>query len=220
MFSEQVGWAGSDAAGIASGALGFLRQIAGPGKRTPGWHWSRTALIARTALCGGLLLATCGVSIAEQLITNVGLVDLQRVTTAYFRESTAVRELHTERDRIQAEQARLEAQLFELEQRKVQAEQAGRVQQALRLDEQIHAQGQHLRDFVAVKNRQLSQRQAGLAESDAFLGELATAIEFVAESEGLALVLDKNDVSLLYYVPEIDVTDLVIAELGRRVRRN
>ena len=172
------------------------------------------------ALCGVLLLATCGVSVAQQFITNVGLVDLQRVTTAYFRESTAVRELEAERDRIRSERARLEAQLFELEARKVQAERAGRAQQALRLDEQIHTHKQHLRDFVAVMNRQLGQRQAVLAESDAFLGELADAIEFVAESRGLALVLDKNNVTLLYYVPEIDVTDLVIAELGSRARRN
>ena len=59
-----------------------------------------------------------------------------------------------------------------------------------------------------------------MAESDAFLGELAAAIEFVAESNGLSLVLDKNNVTLLYYVPEVDVTDLVIAELGGRARRN
>ena len=102
----------------------------------------------------------------------------------------------------------------------MRAEQDGRNQEALRIADQMFAQKQHLRDFVSVMNRQLSQRQALLAESDAFLGELAAAIEFVAESRGLSLVLDKNNVTLLYFLPEIDITELVIAELGRRAGRN
>ena len=171
-------------------------------------------------LAGGLLVAAAGVLPAQQLITNVGLVDLQTVTTAYFRESAAVRDLYADRDRIQAEQARLEAQIFELEARRLRARQDGRGAEALRIGDQIFTQKQHLRDFVSVMNRQLSQREALLAESDQFLGELAAAIEFVAESRGLSLVLDKNNARLLYYLPEIDITELVIAELGRRAGRN
>ena len=177
-------------------------------------------VLRRSVLSCGLLLTAAGALPAQQLITNIGLVDLQVVTTAYFRESTAVRDLYADRDRIDAERARLEVQIFELEARKLRAEQDGRNQEALRIADQMFAQKQHLRDFVSVMNRQLSQRQALLAESDAFLGELAAAIEFVAESRGLSLVLDKNNVTLLYFLPEIDITELVIAELGRRAGRN
>ena len=189
--------------------------------RLRGRRAQRTGRAAqRSLLACGLLLAAAGGASAQQLITNVGLVDLQVVTTAYFRESTAVRDLYADRDRILAERARLEVQIFELEARRLRAQQDGRADEALRIDDQIFTQKQHLRDFVSVMNRQLSQREALLAESDAFLGELADAIEFVAESRGLSLVLDKNNVTLLYYLPEIDITDLVIAELGRRAGRN
>lgn len=177
-------------------------------------------VLRRSVLSCGLLLTAAGALPAQQLITNIGLVDLQVVTTAYFRESTAVRDLYADRDRIDAERARLEVQIFELEARKLRAEQDGRNQEALRIADQLFTQKQYLRDFVSVMNRQLSQRQALLAESDAFLGELAAAIEFVAESRGLSLVLDKNNVTLLYFLPEIDITELVIAELGRRAGRN
>ena len=177
-------------------------------------------VLRRSVLSCGLLLTAAGALPAQQLITNIGLVDLQVVTTAYFRESTAVRDLYADRDRINAQRARLEVQIFELEARKLRAEQDGRNQEALRIADQMFTQKQHLRDFVSVMNRQLSQRQALLAESDAFLGELAAAIEFVAESRGLSLVLDKNNVTLLYFLPEIDITELVIAELGRRAGRN
>ena len=176
--------------------------------------------LRHSLLACGLLLTVAGAAPAQQLITNVGLVDLQAVTTAYFRESTAVRDLNADRDRIRAERARLEAQLVELEARKLRAEQDDRASEALRIGDQIFTQRQHLRDFVSVMNRQLGQRQALLAESDTFLGELADAIEYVAESRGLSLVLDKNNVTLLYFLPEIDITELVIAELGRRARRN
>ena len=165
-----------------------------------------------------LLLLVGGGGVAAERITNVGLVDLRRVTTAYFRESAAVRELQAERDRMNAERARLEAEIFELERRKVQAEHDGLLARGLQLDDELRTRKQHLRDFVAVKNRQLAQQETRLAESDAFLGELAAAIQFVAESEGLSLVLNKNNPSLLFFVKEIDVTDLVIAELGRRAR--
>ena len=174
----------------------------------------------RTALWCLLLLLVGSSGLAAERITNVGLVDLRRVTTAYFRESAAVRELQAERDRMNAERARLEAEIFELERRKVQAEHDGLLARALQLDDDLHTRKQHLRDFVAVKNRQLAQQETRLAESDAFLGELAAAIQFVAESEGLSLVLNKNNPSLLFFVKEIDVTDLVIAELGRRARRS
>ena len=167
-----------------------------------------------------LLLFLAGSGLSAERITNVGLVDLRRVTTSYFRESAAVRELQAERDRMNAERARLEAELLELEGRKVQAERDGLLQRALQLDQELYTRKQHLRDFVAVKNRQLAHQEARLAESDAFLGELAAAIEFVAESEGLSLVLNKNNPSLLFFVKEIDVTDLVISELGRRASRN
>ena len=180
----------------------------------------RAGRLPRRRLALAFLLTAAGTAPAQQLITNVGLVDLQAVTTAYFRESTAVRDLYAERDRVRAERGRLEARIFELEARKLRAQQEGREQEALRIGEEAFTQKQHLRDFVSVMNRQLSHREALLTESDAFLGELADAIEYVAESRGLSLVLDKNNVTLLYFLPEIDITELVIAELGRRVGRN
>lgn len=184
--------------------------------------WSnRSNRSNRTAACCCLLLFLAGAGeLAAERITNVGLVDLRRVTTAYFRESAAVRELQSERDRVAAERARLEAEIFDLEGRKVQAQRNGQAQRELQLDAELYTRKQHLRDFVAVKNRQLAQQEARLGESDAFLGELAAAIQFVAENEGLSLVLNKNNPSLLFFAREVDVTDLVIAELGRRTGRN
>ena len=91
-----------------------LEFLPGPGCRSGAPRGRRTAPLWCLLL---LLVGSSG--LAAERITNVGLVDLRRVTTAYFRESAAVRELQAERDRMNAERARLEAEIFELERRKV-----------------------------------------------------------------------------------------------------
>ena len=161
-----------------------------------------------------------GGALTAERITNIGILDLKRVTTTYFRESKAVRELEQLRDQISAERRRLEAEIYDLQERKLEADTNDDAQQALLLDQQLFDRRQYLRDYVTVKNNQLAQLQARLAESDAFLDELVAAIAFVAETEGLSLVLNRDSALFLFFLPEIDITDLVIAELGRRARSN
>ncbi len=176
-------------------------------------HRRIAAVIALTALTLAATDAT-----AKQ-IPRVGIVDLQRVTTTYFRESAALRSFEDERDRVQRERTRLEAEIFDLEARKVAAEQADNNAQALRIDEQLFDKRQHLRNYLTVKNRQLAEMVSRLAESDEFLTEMTTAIEFVAESEGYSIILNKDNDLFLFFVPEVDITDLVIAELASRAAR-
>lgn len=157
--------------------------------------------------------------IDAQQIPRVGIVDLQRVTTTYFRESAALRSFEDERDRVQRQQARLEAEILDFEARKVEAEEADNNAQALRLDEELFDKRQHLRNYLTVKNRQLSAMVARLAESDEFLTKMTGAIEFVAESEGYSIILNRDNDLFLFFVPEVDITELVIAELARRAAR-
>jgi outer membrane protein len=176
-------------------------------------HAPRRLLVLALAVLGSGALA------AER-ITNIGILDLRRVTTSYFRESRAVRDLEEMRAQVDAKRARLEAEIYDLEARRLQARTDGDRQDVLALDQRLFEQRQYLRDYITVKNQQLAQQQERLAESDSFLDDLAAAIAFVAESEGLSLVMDRNNNGVLFFVPEIDVTDLVIAELGRRSGRN
>ena len=175
---------------------------------------------ARLPLLVLVLAVAGGGALAAERITNIGILDLKRVATTYFRESKAVRELEELRDQISAERRRLEAQIYDLQERKLEADTNDDAQPALLLDQQLVDRRQYLRDYVTVKNNQLAQLQARLAESDSFLDELAAAIAFVAETEGLSLVLNRDSALFLFFLPEIDITDLVIAELGRRARSN
>ena len=160
-----------------------------------------------------------GKSIFAQRVTNIGIVDLVQVSTIYFRESTAVRDLEGFKERIEDEKRRLESQILSLEDDKIDAESQNLKAQALRIDSKVFELKQYLRDYITVKNRQYNQMGNRLANSDEFLNELALAIEFVPENEGLSLILNRNNSSFLYYVPEIDVTDKVIEELSRMGNR-
>ena len=167
----------------------------------------------RTAVAAAMSLAA--VAAGAQQIPRVGIVDLQRVTTTYFRESSALRSFEDERERVQRRRTQLEAEIFDLEARKV----ADNSAQALRLDEQLFDKRQHLRNYLTVKNRQLAEMVSRLAESDEFLTEMTAAIEFVAESEGYSIILNKDNQLFLFFVPEVDITDLVIAQLASQAAR-
>jgi len=165
------------------------------------------------ALCW--LTAAAAASFGQQ-IPRLGIVDLQRVTTTYFRESTALRNFERERAQVQEEQGRLEADIFDLEARKIEAERSNDSARALSLDRDVFDRRQHLRNYLAVKNRQLADMVSRLSESDDFLSEMTAAIEFIAETEGYSIILNKDSNLFLFFVPEVDITDLVIAELSRR----
>ena len=161
------------------------------------------------------LTAAAAASVAQQ-IPRLGIVDLQRVTTTYFRESTAMRNFQREREQVQEDQRRLEADIFDLEARQLEAERNNDSARALSLDREVFDRRQHLRNYLTVKNRQLADMVSRLSESDDFLSEMTAAIEFIAETEGYSIILNKDSTLFLFFVPEVDITDLVIAELSRR----
>jgi outer membrane protein len=77
---------------------------------------------------------------------------------------------------------------------------------------------QHLSQFVRVMNDQLQREYDDLKTSDRFIGALNDALEYVAETQGFALIIRRN-ADLLYWDPDIDLTDEVIAELDRQAAR-
>jgi outer membrane protein len=161
-----------------------------------------------------ILLGLCVVlpASAEQL-TTVGIVDITKVSTAFFRDSQAVRELEDLTARLQSEIDNITAEINRLKDRKLQAENSGDQAQALKLDEDIHNRTNYLRDYFRVRNTQLQERRNRLAESSSFLAQLQQAIAFIAEDQGYNVILKSSDPNLLWWSRQVDITDLVIARL-------
>jgi len=149
---------------------------------------------------------------AEQL-TTVGIVDIAKVTTAFFRDSQAVRELDDMTAKLQAEIDGITAEINSLKERKLQAENQGNRSQALQRDEELYNKTNYLRDYFRIKNNQLQEKRNRLAESAAFLSELQRAIAFVAEDQGYNVIMKSTDPNLLWWSKQVDITDLVVQRL-------
>jgi outer membrane protein len=149
---------------------------------------------------------------AEQL-TTVGVVDISTVYNSFFQDSLAVRELEELKESIQQELDGHVAILRRLQEQKLEAESAGREDEALRLDQEIYEKTQYIQDFQRIKQRQLYDRQQRLLNSDSFLAQLQSAIAFVAEANGFTIVVSANDDKLLWWSQEVDITDLVLERL-------
>jgi outer membrane protein len=159
-----------------------------------------------------IVLALGAYAAAEQL-TTVGVVNISTVYNSFFQDSLAVRELEELKESIQQELDGHVAILRDLQERKLEAETAGREDEALRLDEEIYEKTQYIQDFQAIKQRQLYDRQQRLYNSDSFLTQLQNAISAVAESNGFTIVVSANDDKLIWWSQEVDITDLVLERL-------
>ncbi len=172
----------------------------------------------RILLAAGVLALAASAAFAEQ-ITRVGILDIEKVYSVYFRESRAVKEFQEQKARVLREIKRIDDEILRLEAEKLEAENSGDAARALKLDTTIFQRKQYRDDYKRVKNEQLRQMSEKLYQSDAFLDELLAAIKYVAESEGFTLVLNNSrqyQGFFFYYTPEIDITEKVIQELMRR----
>ena len=165
-----------------------------------------------------LLLLPALHAFTEQ-ITRVGIIDIEKIYSIYFRESKAVMDLQERQAALVRDLKRIDDEIADLEGRKVEADGRGDTAESLRLDQEIFRRKQYREDYRRVKAQQLRKLSEGLYQSDQFLDELSDAIQFVAESEGFSMVLNNSSQyrqSFLYYTKEIDITEKVIQELMKR----
>lgn len=165
------------------------------------------------------LLVLSGAPLFADQITRVGILDIEKVYSIYFRESQAVKELQQLRADVLREINRIDEEILILESQKLDAESRDEGQAALRLDREIFEKRQYRDDYRRIKMDQIRKRSENLYKSDEFLDELLEAIEFVAESEGFSLVLNSSgqfSQFFFFYTKEVDITELVIQELMRR----
>ena len=141
---------------------------------------------------------------AQQMrITNVGVVDTGRVYTTYFRESSAVRTYDSKKADFQAEVDKLTAELQNLQDKKIAYEKSGNESAALRTESEITKKADFLTAYTASKNMEPEK-------------QLYKVISHIAESDGYTLILSLQQANgILWYSPTVDITEKVIAELGR-----
>jgi len=164
------------------------------------------------------LCAAVAIPVSSQQVTRVGICDFTKVLSTAYRESKAVRDWETAKTDYRKELQVLDKEITDLENQKLEADKAGSKDQSLLLEKKIADRKLYRDNFRRVKE-QLLQTQAEKALSGPIIREIREAIDFIAESEGFALILrsDGNygDI-LLYRIIEIDITEKVVKELYKR----
>jgi outer membrane protein len=170
--------------------------------------------VKRTLLLIALLVALAVAVPAEQL-SQIGVIDLSAIVSNYFKESKAWRELEEMTRKYEEEKARILDEIDQLEARKLEEENEGNESSVLRLENEIYNKKEYLREYNRIKYSQIQKKRDTLLESPTFLAEIMTEIRFVAESEGYSLILRTKDPDLMWWSPEVDITDEVLDRLRR-----
>jgi outer membrane protein len=166
-----------------------------------------------------LLNLICFGYVYSQQITRFAVVDLSRVYTAFFRESRAVREFEERSARVQSDIDRISREIQDLRSRHADAVLRDDQTEALRLENLIHRRSEFLRDFYQTRMAELEDQRRRLMQSSQFLNQVHDEIRFIAEREGLSMVINSRDnPSIVWFSPTVDITDRLIQSLQTRNR--
>ncbi len=158
-----------------------------------------------------ILLFSSGVY-AEKL-TMIGIVDLTKIVSNYFKESAAWREIDELTQKVEeTTNAKLE-EIKTLQAKKIEAQNKGDDTLALQLDNEIEKNKQYLQEYHKIMSDRINSKKENLLTSSGFSREIIDAISYIAEDQGFSIVLRKKDPNILYYNYEVDITDKVIDRL-------
>jgi outer membrane protein len=168
-----------------------------------------------------LCCLVCALPLAAQTqqVTKVGIIDFNKVLLTSYKDTKAYRDYDQAVTDYNKEITARNKELLELQNQRLDADKAGNKNQVLSLDKSIADKQAYLDTYKKVKGGML-QQQYNSFFAGPVLQEVMEIVKFVAESGGFALILRKDGASgkdmILWNLPEVDITQDVIAELLKR----
>lgn len=154
--------------------------------------------------------------LSAQQITKFGVVDTAKVYNAYFRNSASVRNYEKKKAEFQQEVNKYTEELQKLQAKKVDYEKSGNDSLAMKTQAEITKKTDFLVEYTNAKNAELESMQKTLQGSDSFYAKLYDTLSKIAESGGYSMILSlQQSNAILWYSNSVDVTEQVIAELGK-----
>lgn len=162
-----------------------------------------------------LMFITFGAIGAEQL-SKIGIIDLSTIFSNYFKESQAWRELEEMTRQYEDEKNRIIQEIEQLEERKFREQNIGNGAEALRLEEEILNKKEYLKEYNRIKYNEIKRKRENLLESPSFLAEIMREIKYIAESEGYSVIFQSKDPDIIWWSPQVDITELVLERLRKK----
>jgi outer membrane protein len=163
------------------------------------------------------ILALAAVAAGAQTIFTVGVIDIQRVYTNFLQDSQGVRELEALRSEIEQELTERAEEIQRLESELVEAREEDNRREVLRLQNELELLRENYDEYRRIQQDRLERRRRQLTQGDRqFLADLQRAVEFVAVGRGYTLIMNMDEQGLIWWSPEVDITDDVLARLRQR----
>jgi len=151
---------------------------------------------------------------AEQ-ITKVAVLDYARILSAFYVDSAEARRIEKMKEAFANEVRRLQDEIQSLEESKIAAIARGNARDEMNLESKIQEKKQYYQEYVRIKGNQIQQAVAGLGSSSELAREILDKIQFVAETNGFSIVLNRSDPNLLWWSYEVDITELILQQLAK-----
>lgn len=157
-----------------------------------------------------------GSAVSAQQITKFGVVDTAKVYNAYFRNSAPVRNYEKKKAEFQDEINKYTDELQKLNSKKIDYDKAKNDAMSQKTQAEITKKTEFLIEYTNAKNVELESMQKTLQGSDAFYNKLYDTLGKIAEAGGYSMILSlQQSNSILWYSNSVDITEQVIAELGK-----
>jgi len=167
----------------------------------------------RKLLIIGTITILLTTSVFAEKLTMIGVVDLTKIVSDYFKESTAWREIDELTRRVDESTNAKMDEIRELQEQKIDAENRKNDNLVLRLDDDILKKQQYLQEYHKIMSDRIASKKENLLTSSGFSREIIETIQFIAENEGFSIIFRKKDPNILYYNYEVDITEKVIERL-------
>jgi len=161
-----------------------------------------------------VVLLSLGGLLFSQQITRMAVVDYSRLLSVYYQDSRKIKEVNDFENEIIDELASIADDITALEEKKIDAQKAGDSSAVLSYDEMIDQKKKYQQDYLRIKKTQLNNMKEKYASSLSMTTEIYDAISFVAQSQGYSFVMKKSDPDLVWWSPDVDITDAVLNRLS------
>ena len=170
--------------------------------------------VTKTIILTAVLLAGAGLLFGEQ-ITKIGVVDLQKVFNAFYRETKVIKELYDYWQETEAQMEKIQKEIADLEAKREKARVENDDRAALDYEKRINEKRDYLKDYYSYRKSQYEKKFDEVIKSSAFYNEVLKVIEYIAVRDSYSIILKNTDPSIIYYSKDIDITDDVLNYLKR-----
>jgi Skp family chaperone for outer membrane proteins len=160
-----------------------------------------------------LVVATLASSLGAQQFFKTGVVDISRVYNQFYKETKAVRDFEDFKAGIQREIDKMKEEIRQLNDQRNDAKAKSDPAKVQLLDADILKRQDAMKDYARIQQLQINARSEEIKADGSFQRLMGSEIEQAALSKGFGLVLNLKDTSIVWYGPDADVTDDVIARL-------